>query len=752
MNVSFLCHKKGSVILVVVILFVVLMILLTTFYKSTTSRVHTTKKIGDTILARELANSLAILSNNYIKNVVLKKSDSDLVRLLNKPITKMENGEGPIKEEELKNYFGEIYTTLLDKSGLNKIKLKELSWKIFKNDFKPLEINGKDSPYPREKTGLIRFFTKFSYLLPGTKSPITEDYVYYSEIKVTANILPVLSKFSLYIENALDSQTINDEKVIPSYFNIVDTTEGGELNSGSPRPWVINNGNNTVFEDYRDYIADKRGLIYLGGATHETPIILGIARGFSSSPQGDYGEDFHFFKNGLSGYWKTLEDWGKTNELSESGDTAILEANIGLCNDTSDNFNKWQVNFGAGYDKISRYNSIFRLYGTDKDISPTLVYGYVNSMCGSVRAFKKGFVNDEGKITWKINKLVFFDHMNDFLNACGYGDSSGNYEDLGTYLEMKDSLMAFANSYNTKFGKDLTPEEYEDKYSTKVVYNRYNKDYTYYMAKTKGKAPADQQYPLEFCPDLIKGDLKKLCENKKDDKLFLSVPNAEGLAEFGNIYSNSITLEKLEEFLNPEKLGFKKSSKDSRIGYYGKISEPKDSLDEFFKANGLLKNKNLDLNSWVYIENENAYEVKLNDYNVISQSGIILSKGNIVLNGNIKCSSKAHLTIVALDGEITIERGVDCVEASLIVGGGQLKLEGDEKDSKLKITGNIVMKNIPSNNNKVDYSKMKRGLFLNYNTDLSAIPWFPNKYNIEESNTELPLLMYDLKTTTKMLD
>ena len=74
-------------------------------------------------------------------------------------ITKMENGEGAIKQEDLKNYFGEIYTTLLDKSGLNKIKLKELSGKRVKNDFKPLLIKGKDSPYPREKTGLIRFFT-----------------------------------------------------------------------------------------------------------------------------------------------------------------------------------------------------------------------------------------------------------------------------------------------------------------------------------------------------------------------------------------------------------------------------------------------------------------------------------------------------------------------------------------------------------------------------------------------------------------
>ncbi len=752
MNVSFLCHKKGSVILVVVIVFVVLMVLLTTFYKSTTSRVHTTKKLGDTILAREFANSLAVLSNNYIKSVELKKSDSDLVKLLNKPINKMENGEGKIKEKDLKDYFGEIYTILHDKSSLQQIALKELNWKILKEDFKPLIINDKNSPYPREKKGLIRLYIKFSYVLPGTKSPIIEDYDFFSEIKVTANIIPVLSKFSLYIEKALDSQVINDEKTITSYFNIVDTTEGGELNPGSPRPWVINNGNNEVFEDYRDYVTDKKGFIYLGGATQDAPIILGIARGFSNSTQGDYGEDFHFYKNGPCGYWKTLEDWGKTNESNETGETAVLEANIGLCNDTSDNFNTWQVNFGAGYDKISRYNSIFRLYGTDKDISPTLVFGYVNSMCGSVRAYKKGFFDDTGKTTWRICKLVFFDHLNDFLNACGYGDGTENFDDLGTYLEMKDSLMAFSNSYNSKFGKDLAPDEYENKYGTKVISSRYNKDFTYYIAKIKGKTPADQQYPLDFCTDLFKGDLKKLCENKEDDKLFLSVPNAEDSAEFRNIYSDSITLEKLDEFLNPEKLGFDNSSNDSRIGYYGKINEPNDKLEDFFIAKGLLKNKDLDLNSWVYIENENAFEVKLNDLKILSQGGIIVSKGNIVLNGNINCNSNAHLTIVALNGEITINSGVDNIDASLIAGGGQIKLEGTENDRKLVVNGNIVMKSIPCNNNQIDISKMRRGLFLNYNTDLSAIPWFPNKYNIEESKTELPLLMYDLKESIKMSD
>ena len=750
------CHKKGSVILVVVGVLLVLMILLASFFKSTTSRVHTTKKLGDTMLARELANSLAILSNHYIKNVELNKKNGELIKLLNKPIDKIESGEGKIKEGDLKSYFGEIYTNLLEKSGLNKIALKELCWKIYKGDFTALQVNGKNSPYPREKKGLVRIYMKFSYLLPGTKSPITEDYLFYSEIKVVANIIPVLSKFSLYIENAFDNKIISDADVLSSYFNVVDTTEGGELNTDSPRPWVINNGNNAVFEDYKDYIADKRGLIYLGGATHDTPIILGIARGFTNVTQGDFGEDFHFFKNGSSGYWKTLDDWGKTNESDETGDTAILEANIGLCNDTSENFSKWQSNFGAGYDKLSRYNSIFRLYGTDKDISPTFVYGYVNSMCGSVRAFKKGFFDSTGKTTWKICKLIFFDHEIDYLNACGCGggnENDNNFEDIGTYLEMKDSLMSFYTSFLSKTGEDnLSYSDYVEKYSTRVISNRYNKDFTYYMAKTKGKTPADQQYPLDFCSDLIKGDVKKLCENKEDNDLFLSVPNADGVAEFRNIYSKSINLEKLDEFLVPEKLGFDISSNNSRIGFYKKFEDKKDNLEDYLKAKGLLKDKNLDLNSWVYIENEIGKEISLDNYTVLSQGGIIVSNGNIVLKGNLNCKPGAHLTVVALKGDITIEGSVENLDASLIAGGGQVKLEGSEKNQKLKIKGNIVMKTISSSNNKIDCSKMRRGLFLTYNPDLSAIPWFPNKYTVEESKTELPLLMYDLKENIKMLD
>ena len=725
--------KKGSVIIVVICIFVALLILLASFFKSATGKVYTTKKLGDTMLARELANSLAILSNHYIKSIELKNSGSEIRKLLSKSIDKMESGEGKIKEEDLKKYFGEIYSTLINKSGLNKIALKELKWIINKKDFIALKTDGKDSPYPREKKGYIRYYMKISYLVPGNKSPITEEYTFFSGITVVANIIPVLSKFSFYVENVFNNRSIDDNLVLSTYFNVVDSTEGGILNDNSPRPWVINNGGTQSYDNYKDYVADSRGFIYLGGGTNDKPIILGIARGFSSATQGDFGEDFHFYKNGRAGYWKLREVWPKT-------ESNILESEIGLCNDVTSNYKKWQEKFGsAGYDKISRYNSIFRLYGTDVDKSPTLVYGYVNSMHGSVKAFKSA--------TSGSNYLYYIEKDNelDFINSAGYNDNPDDF--VNVY-----DLKAFGGKYLDEFGDQATFEIYNEKYSTKITQSRYNKDFTYYLAKEKGKSASDQQYPLKYCTDLLKGDLIKLCEDASDDSLFLAVPNAEGSAEFRNIYSNSTNLEELDKFLDGEKLGFENTSETSRIAYYFKPDNSED-IEKYLINKGLLKKKDLSLDGWLYIDCDEGFEVVLKDLNLLSHGGIIVSNGNVTLKGNIKSVSGAHLNIVALKGNITIERSVDTVDASLIAGGGQVKLDGNEKDKKLNIKGNIVMKNIPCDNikNRVDYEKMKRGLFLNYNTDLSAIP-FSNKYNVEESKTELPLLMFNINEKTKMLD
>ena len=83
--------KKGSVIVVVVCLFVALLILFASFLKSSTSRVYTTKKLGDTMHAREFAQSLALLSFKYLKNIEIKDNGSSLRTVLSLPVKKLED-------------------------------------------------------------------------------------------------------------------------------------------------------------------------------------------------------------------------------------------------------------------------------------------------------------------------------------------------------------------------------------------------------------------------------------------------------------------------------------------------------------------------------------------------------------------------------------------------------------------------------------------------------------------------------------
>ena len=60
-------NKKGNAILIVVAVFAVLAMTLWPFIKTTISRSYTTHKLGDTLYAREIANTYAILALHHIK-------------------------------------------------------------------------------------------------------------------------------------------------------------------------------------------------------------------------------------------------------------------------------------------------------------------------------------------------------------------------------------------------------------------------------------------------------------------------------------------------------------------------------------------------------------------------------------------------------------------------------------------------------------------------------------------------------------
>ena len=60
-------QKKGNAILIVICVFVALIIALGSLVKTTNSRMHTTHLISNTLYVREFANTLSVLSINFLK-------------------------------------------------------------------------------------------------------------------------------------------------------------------------------------------------------------------------------------------------------------------------------------------------------------------------------------------------------------------------------------------------------------------------------------------------------------------------------------------------------------------------------------------------------------------------------------------------------------------------------------------------------------------------------------------------------------
>lgn len=673
------------------------------------------------MLAREFANSLAILSNHYLKYVELKDEAGNLRKVLSSPISKMKNEVSEdIKDKlisaiksKVKVGSDDLLTKLVKESGLN-ITDWTIAWLVNRNDFSPIEVNNK-TPYPREKIGVVRVYITIDHILPGTKKPIKEDYLFISQINVVANLLPVMSKFTLYVEDALDGDEENR-------FNCVATSANGNIKGNSNRPWVLYNGegSSSVIDNYKQLVTSNRGLVYLGGGSFENPIKLGIARGWADAgTQGDFGEDFHFYKNSTNksaGYWKT-------EKILSSG-KGVMVSEIGLCDDTSDdNLSAWHDMFGGGYGAEARKNSMFRLYGTDKDKSLTLVLGYVASKFGAVRIFK--YANDP------VVYLPWIDYQEDFDDAIGKSYSAGG---VVSGFQVYD-IMTLYTAYSGVYGGELDFSTYKKDYATTIESVFYNKDYLYSINNNNIDYPIERGNVNDVKLKSLAGHSSSV--NKSD---FIAIP--EG---YNKIYDGA-DLTALSIFLDKEKLSIEGDDptheKNKRIAY---ATDQGGNLKDYFKNKGLLEGNDLNLNGWVYVKG-GAGEVNIEKYDVVSHGGIIVDGADICIKDNISCKNSAHLTILSLTGNIIIEDNVTKIEASLVAGGGQVKLNGRANLGQLEVKGNVVMKKIPRGNDSIN-SKMARGLKLCYKDCLSALP-----DKEDDDRSELPLLMFDLKENPKMYD
>ena len=345
--------KKGNITIVVVAVFTVLTIVLGSFIKTSINRSHNTKIASDTLYTKEIANSIAVLTVHFLKSQ-LRNSNSNnpfatRVKKLFSATYNSCNGQGfdiRVDDIDIRVQNNNLIRILEGGSDLKDVKVKNIHCSL--ENVRPLNAP-ESNPYTREKIGNLIITFDINYKKAGASK--TETYRFSTDFKVVANLLPVLSKFTLYIENLLkDFNDPNAREPKPYLmYNVISTDINGQLtNREGVKPWVLNNvgeseednTNRSKPKTYKELVEDARGFVYLGGgeADSEHHIQLGIA---FSDPETDgvspLGEDFHFYKKlGEGDYIKNSGLWNQNPD-----DEQIGVANIGLCNDQDEAYQEY---------------------------------------------------------------------------------------------------------------------------------------------------------------------------------------------------------------------------------------------------------------------------------------------------------------------------------------------------------------------------------------------------------------------------
>lgn len=656
------------------------------FVKYSSSRQYAAKKLNKVLLAREFSSSLATLAAHQLKVRELKNNSSKLVEHVSRPLGKMESQVlQPIE-------FAPELKPVIEKLRDANTELRDLSfkvsWVLLKDDFQTCL-----PAYAREKTGKIRMPIQISYKAPGSEDKIDEEYLYAIEFKAVANFIPVLSKFSLYIQDALNGES-------EDRFNMVMTDAYGNLNTGSFRPWVLNNGGtDTVPNRFVDAVSSLRGIVYLGG----NRVVLGVARGWNVP--GKYSEGFHLLAEGRGdGLYTT----------GYVGTMALLNWETGLCNtDPNDDASVfWYDLIKSGYADMSRKNSAFRLMGTDTERSPTIVFGNVMSRTLCARAFRES---------------------SEHFGPLPYTHSQEQYEDyIENDLGEEFNISYFYNQIKLHSGP-LSRSEYNARYASSIVEEPYNRALGYMITNFKNPRPLESGVIAASDPlaDFISGKavIKGLAHK---------VP-----APFSSIFPDIADLKSIDAFL-------KKMEVPGRRAVATIALKPGEDIVAVLKRHDFLKNGQLDLNGWIYVTA--TERIVINEpLALLSHGGIVVNQGNIEIKNSIKTlPGDFLLSLVALNGNVTVDSSVsDELDVSLIASGdspdtGQVRFAGNSSSTVARIKGNIAMRRLPGSNFD---SYAARGLELNYRTALAALPG-----QAADTGSEKSLLMFSVNTDPKLVD
>lgn len=690
--------RRGSVAVMIGGIVLALLIFFGAFIKYSTSRQYATKRLNRVLLAREFSAALATLACHHLKDKELHNRSGKLVKSLEKPLSAMSTSVSD------KIVFTPVIKELIERrlESANS-ELYELAWRVGwevrKVDFKPVT-----AAYPREKTGLIRIPIVIEYRAPASLEKITEEYVYTISTRVAANLVPVLSRFTLYVKDARSGE--DEER-----FNKIVSNDNGNLVETTYRPWILKNtGQNAALPaNFAGIIKSSRGLVYLGGGR----INLGISRGWSAGG-GNYGtfaEGFHLLAEGRgNGFYKT----------DEIGNMALLNCETGLSKTDLNNPDSisWYDLIKSGYAEMSARTSMFKLFGTDNERSPTLVFGdtAARTLCG--KAYRES---------------------SDNYGPLPYTYDDNQFEDYRTAGGEDFDFSYFMNKYSDQNGgATLNRSKYNREYASCLIEVPYNRALGYILTNHRNDRPLDAGVIAESDPlfAFVSGQAVSRGLSEKIPQPLADV--------YDNISSMSAMKELLEAFQNKLNNLYKPDKPETPAA----TARPDITLARGEKLLSVLQkrryldNGKLDLNRWLRIKAPDG--IVLDEaLRLTSHGGIILEEGNIEIRSAIKADGgKFLLNLVARRGNIIVDASLNGeLDAALTAAGdgsdiGQVKFAGNGSSAPITIKGNVAMQRIAAGS-LAGYCA--RGVNIVYAEDLAALP-----REAAEGRSEQPLLMFGL--------
>lgn len=624
------------------------------FFRFSLDRRYVTRKLNRVLLAREFSNSIALLAAHQLRCRHIHDSMDSFTRNLSTSFADMPgHAEGRIEfVSELKSTIKELVAAGSELKNLS----YRVRWLISKKDFQP-----GLAAYSCEKSGLVRLLIETTYSPPGFNSTITEEYLYTLDVVVSLNIVPILSKFSLYVKDAVAGEG-------KDRFNKVLTDKSGNLKSAQLRPWVLQNGDSggKIGNRLIDIVRSPRGLVYLGGGA----VILANARAWGE--HGDFSEGFHLYKQGRAGSMYTVA-W--------LGNTALINWEAGICDDVSEGDCKlWHDMVKDGFADELKHNSTFRLMGTDKKPSPTLVFGDVFTRTMCCRIFKAS---------------------NRAFGLLPFAGDDAAFNHFKSGDDPKKDISFFISQVG-----NVSRKYYNVNYASRLWELPYNRAIGYLISEHRVPDPvtAKQLQSCSLLQDLVSG---KAMNNKNAHK----VPEP-----FDKIFSGVSQLSAQETILEKSEVPGKRTALTVTV-------EEAISLNQLLEKEGFLKNGKLDLNGWLYIENSAPMSIN-RQIQLMSHAGIVVKNSDVTVSAKVSSESdRFFLNLVVLDGDVIIrDNSAEKLNLAL-TSGRQVKIVS-AGGQPAKIRGNMAMRQIRAGTLPELFAS---GLELEYEEKLSVLPFEKNE-------------------------